>query len=126
MHEQQLPAVARAIAGAACGDGFAVSATLTTSDRDMLTEVLPQLTEAVSAAVGSSPPLDNGGWIAETAMLTLSATFDTRAAACDAHPRWIAALDAMRDRLRDEFAVTELFVSKHRTAAPAPTLVGMD
>ena len=81
---------------------------------------------ADSAAVGSSPPLDNGGWIAETAMLTLRATFDTRAAACDAHPRWIAALDAMRDRLRDEFAVTELFVSKHRTAAPAPTLVGMD
>ena len=72
------------------------------------------------------PPLDNGGWIAETAMLTLRATFDTRAAACDAHPRWIASLDAMRDRLRDEFAVTELFVSKHRTAAPAPTLVGMD
>ena len=29
-------------------------------------------------------------------------------------------------RLRDEFAVTELFVSKHRTAAPAPTLVGME
>lgn len=47
-------------------------------------------------------------------------------ATCDAHPRWTAALDAMRDRLRDEFAVTELFVSKHRTAAPAPTLVGMD
>ena len=103
-----------------------MSATLTTSDRDALTEVLPQLTETVSAAVGSSPPLDNGGWIAETAMLTLRATFDTRAAACDAHPRWIASLDAMRDRLRDEFAVTELFVSKHRTAAPAPTLVGMD
>ena len=87
---------------------------------------LERRSQCFSGNLGSSPPLDNGGWIAETAMLTLSATFDTRAAACDAHPRWIASLDAMGDRLRDEFAVTELFVSKHRTAAPAPTLVGMD
>ncbi len=116
LHNAQLPQVAKAIAEAACGEEFAVSVTLTTAKADDLAAEA-KLKEELSKAIPDTPVLQVA--VATPTMLTLSASFETRAEACAAHERWTAAFgDAAIKEILNTFSITEAFVSKHMRKTP--------
>jgi hypothetical protein len=131
LHKKQLPQVARAIAEAACGEEFAVSVTLSTAEANGLAAdaKLPDLKAALKAdlitEVPDHPDLQEA--VATPTMLTLSASFDDRAAACAAYPAWKAKLtQPLVDKLATSLLasphkITEAFVSKHMRKTPKGT-----
>ena len=117
LHKAQLPGVAQAIAEAACGEEFAVSVTLTAADAAALVADTEKLSR-VKAALGlpdDTPELQEA--VATPKMLTLSAKFNDRAAACAAYPVWKAALAKSLHALA-AYEITEAFVSKHMRKTP--------
>ena len=116
MHKAQLPQVAQAIAEAACGDEFAVSVTLTAADAAALVADTEKLSGIKAAlALPDMPALQQA--VATPKMLTLSAAFADRAAACAAYPVWKAAVAKSLPALAT-YAITEAFVSKHMRNTP--------
>ena len=67
--------------------------------------------------------------VATPTMLTLSASFDERAAACAAYPAWRAKLtqplfdELATSLLASTHRITEVFVSKHMRSRPATAAV---